>query len=138
MLPAFKLGLGGKLGDGSFYWSWIAMDDLIRVVSHVLISPAMAGPVNAVSPHPVTNNEFTKTLGRILKRPTFFTVPEGFLKLAFGQMAEEALLCSFRVMPAQLIKTGFEFNSPALDSALRRLLLLEDNNVLARQDLERF
>lgn len=122
MLPVFRWGLGGKFGDGHYYWSWITIVDVARVVEHVLESPGIAGPVNTVTPFPVTNAEFTQVLGRVVKRPTFFTVPPFALEVMFGQMADEALLCSFRVMPARLIQSGFQFKLPHLDLALRELL----------------
>jgi|SRR5947209_10411425 len=122
MLPPFRFGLGGRLGNGHQYWSWIAMDDLLSVIRHVLVNDALSGPVNAVSPNPVTNEEFTRTLGAVLGRPTFLTVPHLAVKLAFGEMAEETMLASCRVRPARLEKTGFAFQFPKLEGALRHHL----------------
>jgi hypothetical protein len=121
MLPAFRLGLGGKLGRGTQYWSWIAMDDLLEAVRHVLTSP-LAGPVNTVSPQPVTNAEFTRELALALRRPACFAVPEMAVKLAFGEMGREALLASCRAQPARLEQSGFVFRFPELRGALRHLL----------------
>ena len=122
MLPAFLLGLGGKLGDGQHYWSWIALPDLIHAVEHALDNEGLRGPVNVVSPNPVTNLEFTKTLGSVLNRPTFFAMPAFAVKLLFGQMGQEALLASFRVRPARLLANGFSFEFSQLKPALRHLL----------------
>lgn len=122
MLPAFRLGIGGKLGDGQQYWSWIAMDDLLAVINLALASEGLRGPVNVVSPQPVCNIEFTKSLGSVLHRPAFFTVPKFALKLLMGQMADEALLCSFRVKPSKLEQLGFRFQFPELNGALDHLL----------------
>jgi uncharacterized protein (TIGR01777 family) len=122
MLPPFRLGLGGRLGDGRSHWSWIALDDLLEVIQHALTNVSLHGPVNAVSPNPVTNAEFTKTLGRVLQRPTLFPVPRFAVELIFGEMGREAMLASFRVKPAKLIGAGFNFHFPELERALRHLL----------------
>ncbi|HUL51389.1 MAG TPA: TIGR01777 family oxidoreductase [Candidatus Nitrosotalea sp.] len=122
MLPAFKWGLGGKLGGGGHYWSWIAIDDVLGAIQHILKAGTLNGPVNAVSPNPVSNLEFTRTLGRVLRRPTVFAVPRFALELLFGEMAREALLSSARVKPAKLLADGFEFLFPELEPALRHLL----------------
>jgi len=122
MLPAFRLGLGGKLGQGQQCWSWIALDDLLGAIHHILQDNRLRGPVNAVSPHPVTNAEFTRTLGAVLRRPTAFTVPAFALKVLFGEMAEGALLASCRVQPSRLEETGFTFRYPDLEPALRHAL----------------
>ena len=121
MLPVFRLGLGGPLGSGSQYMSWIELDDLVRAIEHVLAAEEIAGPVNAVSPMPVTNRAFTKTLGRVLGRPVILFVPSAALRLAFGEMAEETLLASARVMPERLKATGFSFHYPELEGALRHV-----------------
>jgi hypothetical protein len=122
MLPAFKLGLGGRLGGGRSYWSWIAIDDVVSAIHHVLATESLSGPLNVVSPHPVTNLEFTGTLGRVLRRPTIFAVPRFAVELLFGEMGREALLASFRVKPSKLIGAGFNFRFPELEPALRHLL----------------
>ena len=122
MLPPFRMGLGGPLGNGRQVMSWIAIDDLVGAISHALVTESLRGPLNAVSPNPATNLEFTKTLGRVLKRPTLFPVPAFGMRLLFGQMADEVLLASARVEPIQLSATGFSFRYPTLEGALRHLL----------------
>ena len=122
ILPAFRLGRGGKLGDGQQYWSWIAIDDLLAIVDLALASETLRGPVNVVSPQPVRNVEFTKTLANAVHRPAFFTVPRFALKLLMGEMADEALLSSFRVRPAKLEQLGFRCQFPELKEALEHLL----------------
>ena len=122
MLPVFRLGLGGRIADGRAWWSWIALDDVLAVIHQALTNGALHGAVNAVSPNPVTNEEFTRTLGRVLRRPTIFPVPRFVVEALFGQMGREALLASFRVKPRRLSDSGFEFSFPDLESALRLLL----------------
>jgi uncharacterized protein len=122
MLPAFRLGLGGKLGGGQHYWSWIALDDVLSAIHHVLTDKSLNGPVNVVAPRAVTNLEFTKTLGKVLGRPTVFAVPAFAIKLLFGEMGEEAMLASSRVQPSRLQQSGFAFRFPELEPALRYLL----------------
>lgn len=122
MLPIFKWGLGGKLGNGHYYWSWIALEDVLGVVVHVLANDSLSGPINTVTPFPVTNAEFTRALAKAVKRPAFLAVPPFVLEVLLGQMADEVLLCSFRVMPARLIQSGFHFKYPSLNSAFSRLL----------------
>ncbi|MFZ5980523.1 MAG: TIGR01777 family oxidoreductase [Candidatus Zixiibacteriota bacterium] len=122
MITPFKLGLGGKFGSGRQYMSWIALEDLIEAVVYIINKRTISGPVNLVSPDPVTNAEFTKILARKLHRPAFFTVPAFVLKLAAGEMAGPLLLASARVNPTVLIKSGFKFNFPDLRAALAQLL----------------
>jgi uncharacterized protein (TIGR01777 family) len=122
MLPPFKLGVGGKLGTGRQYMSWISIDDLVGAIQHAFEKDSLSGPVNAVSPHPVTNLEFTKTLGRVLSRPTIFPVPAFAVRLMFGQMGEDLLLASARVEPARLAGSGYVFRYPVLEGALRHVL----------------
>jgi uncharacterized protein (TIGR01777 family) len=122
MLQVFRLGLGGRLGNGRTYWSWIALDDLLDVIQHALSNDSLHGPVNAVSPNPVTNAEFTKTLGRVSHRPALLPIPRFAVELLFGEMGREAMLASFRVKPVKLVETGFRFRFPELDAALRHLL----------------
>lgn len=122
MLTPFKLGAGGVLGSGQQYISWIALEDVARGLQFAIETPELAGPVNLVAPNPVTNREFTKTLGRVLGRPTIFPVPAFAAKLAFGEMAEALLLASTRVAPTALEAAGFEFQHPQLEPALRHLL----------------
>ena len=122
MLTPFRLGAGGVIGSGSQYMSWIALDDTVRAIHHALGSGSLRGPVNTASPHPVTNREFTKTLGRVLGRPTIFPMPEFAARLAFGEMADALLLSSQRVEPARLLASGYKFSWPELEPALRYLL----------------
>lgn len=122
MLTPFKLGLGGRIGSGNQYMSWIAIDDLIGAFHHALITESLRGPVNAVAPRPMTNLEFTKTLGRVLGRPTLFPMPAFAARLAFGEMADELLLASARVEPTKLASSGYRFRAPELEGALRHLL----------------
>jgi uncharacterized protein (TIGR01777 family) len=122
MLLPFKAGLGGVLGSGTQYMSWIAMDDLVGVIHHLLDRPDLDGPVNATAPGPVTNAVFTKTLGRVLGRPTLAPVPAFALRLAFGEMADATLLSSARVKPERLLATGYRFRFPDVEGALRHVL----------------
>ena len=122
MLTPFKMGAGGIIGDGNQYWSWIALDDVVGAIHHAVNTDSLEGPVNAVAPNPVSNREFTKTLGRVLGRPTIFPMPGFAARLAFGEMANELLLSSTRVEPARLAETGYAFQHPELDGALRHLL----------------
>ncbi|GDY21913.1 epimerase [Verrucomicrobiota bacterium] len=122
MLPAFRLGLGGVVGSGEQYWSWIALEDAVNAIFHLLETEALAGPVNLVSLEPATNREFTAALGAALRRPTVLPLPAFAVKLLFGQMGEEVLLSSTRVKPARLLETAFQFTRPHLDAALAHAL----------------
>jgi uncharacterized protein (TIGR01777 family) len=122
MLLPFKLGAGGRLGSGRQWMSWVTLEDVVRVLRHALESDGLSGPVNVVAPSPVTNSEFTRTLGRVLHRPTLFPVPAFALKLMLGEMAEALLLASQRVMPRRLLSNGFLFGDPQLEPALQKLL----------------
>lgn len=122
MVPVFKFGLGGRLGDGRGYWSWIALNDALGAIHRALADESLRGPVNAVSPHPVTNAEFTRTLAKVLGRPAIFPVPRFAVELLFGEMGREALLASVRVRPAKLLANGFAFRYPELEPALRHVL----------------
>jgi hypothetical protein len=122
MLTPFKLGLGGTLGSGRQYMSWVAIEDVVSAFSHLLTTETIAGPVNVVAPNPVTNREFTKTLGRVLGRPTLFPVPAFAIRLAFGEMAEDLLLAGARVKPGKLLASSYRFQHSDLEPALRRLL----------------
>lgn len=119
MLTPFRLGVGGVIGSGRQYISWIELDDLVRVIQFALHAAALSGPVNAVAPEPVTNREFTKTLGRVLGRPTVFPLPAAALRLRFGEMADEMLLGGARVTPHVLSTADFQFAYPQLEPALR-------------------
>jgi uncharacterized protein (TIGR01777 family) len=121
LLPMCRLGLGGALGSGRQYMSWIAIDDVVGAILHLLANAGVAGPVNLVAPRPVTNREFTAALGRVLGRPTLFAVPAVALRIALGEMAGE-LLGSVRAEPAALQRSGYTFRHPDLEGALRALL----------------
>ena len=122
MLPAFRLGLGGRLGAGRQFWSWILLEDLLRVIELALTESNLSGAVNTVSPAPVTNAEFTRALARALRRPALLPMPAMVVKLLFGEMGREALLASARVRPARLIQSGFAFRFPELHAALASAL----------------
>ncbi len=122
MLPVFRKGLGGRIGSGRQYMSWIALDDAIGAIQHCLANTELSGPVILASPHPVRNSEFIETLGRILKRPTLLRMPAFATRLAFGEMADEVLLASQRADPARLKASGYPFRFPELQSALEHLL----------------
>jgi uncharacterized protein (TIGR01777 family) len=123
MLTPFKLGLGGRIGSGQQWWSWIHVDDIVRGIHHVIRTESLSGPVNLVAPNPVRNAEFTKVLASVLGRPAFFPVPEFALRLAFGEMAaDELLLASQRVEPGRLAACGYTFRFRELRAALENLL----------------
>ena len=122
MLAPFKLGLGGALGAGTQYMSWIAIDDVVGAMQHLLRLDPVAGPVNLVAPDPVTNLEFTKTLGAVLGRPTVLRVPAFGLRLALGEMADEMLLASTRAWPARLTASGYRFRYANLEAALHHVV----------------
>lgn len=123
MLTPFRLGLGGVLGDGKQSMSWISLSDEVAAIHHTLVTDSLRGPVNLVSPNPVTNREFTKTLGAVLHRPAIIPVPAFAVQLLFGEMGQELLLASTRVEPRRLKSTGYRFLDPDLDTALRSLLV---------------
>ncbi|MBF0431131.1 MAG: TIGR01777 family protein [Fibrobacteria bacterium] len=122
LLPLFKKGLGGKLGSGKQYMSWISLEDTLEAFNHLLVSESLKGPVNLVAPKPVTNREFTWTLSRVLKICAHFPAPAFALKLAFGQMAREMILSSTKALPQKLEQSGFTFIHKNLESALRAAL----------------
>jgi uncharacterized protein len=122
MLPAFRMGVGGRLGSGRQWMSWIAIDDAIGAIHHALMTESLDGPVNATAPYPVTNRDFALTLGRVLGRPTILPAPATALRLAFGEMADVALLAGARVVPARLVRSGYEFRHGELEGALRFVL----------------
>ena len=121
MLTPFRLGLGGILGSGVQYMSWIMLEDIPGIISFILTEESLSGPVNAVSSCPVTNREFTKTLGRVLGRPAVCPVPAFAARLAFGEMADALLLASARVMPSRLQDSGYTFQHNDLETALKSL-----------------
>lgn len=122
MLIPFKLGLGGVIGSGNQYWSYISLDDLLAIILHALVTPSIHGPLNAVAPDPVTNETFTKTLGKVLNRPTILPLPTFLVKLLFGQMGNECFLASERVEPAVLFSTNFSHQHDNLEDVLRSIL----------------
>ncbi len=121
MLPPFRMGVGGRLGAGTQWMSWIALRDLVRVIRYAIDNSTLSGPVNTVAPQPVTNAEFTATLGRVLRRPAVVPVPALALRALFGEMAGLTMLASQRVRPARLQEAGFQFDNPSLEGALREL-----------------
>jgi uncharacterized protein (TIGR01777 family) len=122
MLPPFRLGLGGVLGSGRQYLSWIALDDAVGALQHAIRTESLRGPINTVAPQAVTNRAFTETLGRVLGRPTLLPLPAFAARLMFGEMADALLLASTRVQPAKLVASGYSFRYAELESALRHLL----------------
>ncbi|MCY3713969.1 MAG: TIGR01777 family oxidoreductase [Gemmatimonadetes bacterium] len=128
MRTPFRLALGGKVGDGRQYMSWVTRDDLVSIIRYALESDVLAGPVNAVSPQPVTNAEFTRTLGQVLRRPTPFAIPAFAVRLLFGQMGSDLLLASARVEPERLREAGFQFEHADLEAALNDLLKEKPSN----------
>ncbi len=122
MIPAFKLGLGGLLGSGEQWMSWIALEDLVRAIDFCLENEEMRGPVNLVSPEPVRQREFARSLGGLIGRPTWFNQPSWLVRLLFGQMGEETLLSSAWVEPTKLLEAGFQFQRPSIQDALQKAL----------------
>jgi uncharacterized protein len=122
MLPVFRFGLGGELGHGRQYWSWIAVQDVVRAVQRALRDERLHGAVNAVTPQAASNAEFTATLARVLRRPALLRVPAFALKMMLGEMGSAVLLASARVRPARLLETGFAFQFTNLEATLRQLL----------------
>lgn len=121
LLPAFKLGLGGSLGSGKQFLSWVAIDEIPLIVKHLITNKTVRGPVNVVSPYPLTNKEFTDILGRALKMPTLFGVPSFILKLLLGEMAKEVILSSVRVMPKRLIDHNYLFKHGRLEEYFKSI-----------------
>ncbi len=122
MLTPFRLGLGGRVGSGKQYMSWIALPDLVGAIRHAIHTEAVSGPLNGVAPAPVTNSEFTRTLGKVLGRPTLFPMPAFMARLMFGEMAEALLLSSTRVSAEKLEQSGYRFEFPDLEAALRGVI----------------
>ncbi len=122
LLLPFKLGLGGRIGSGEQYWSWVALDDVIGAMIFALENESLRGPVNTVAPTPVRNEEFVRTLGRALHRPTIFPLPEFAVRALLGEMGEELLLPSTRVAPQKLQAAGYPFHYEELDAALQAIL----------------
>ncbi len=126
MLIPYKLCLGGNLGTGQQWVSWVAIDDLIRAIEMILKKETIHGPVNVVSPNPVRQEEYSKILARLLHRPSFMKMPEWMVRLQFGILADEMLLASARVEPAKLKESGFHFKYTHLEEALKKALQIED------------
>lgn len=122
MLPPFRMGVGGRIGSGKQWMSWIALDDVVGGIKFALANDSVKGPVNFVAPVPVTNAEFTKTLWRALSRPTFFPIPAFGVRLVFGEMADALLLSSQRVEPERLKTNGYQFQFSQLEGALRHAI----------------
>jgi uncharacterized protein len=122
LLPVFEWGLGGPIGSGRQWMAWIEHDDLVRLILHAIADPSMSGPVNATSPHPVRNAEFTRALAHALHRPAFFRVPAGPLRILARDFADELLLGGQRLMPTKALASGFVFHHPTLDSAFDAIL----------------
>ena len=118
MMTPFKLGVGGVVGSGKQWMSWVSLDDAVGIVDYALENENLRGAVNVVSPNPVTNEEFTKTLGEVLYRPTFLPLPEFAVNLVFGEMGDALLIDSTRVVPKRLLDSGFKFRCPEIKSAL--------------------
>ena len=122
MLLPFKLGLGGRVGSGRQWMSWIDIEDMVGAIHHILKTDSLAGPVNVVAPNPVTNAQFTRALASVLRRPAIFPMPEFAVKLAFGEMGETVLLGSQRVEPAKLLTSGYPFRFKDLAASLQNTL----------------
>ncbi|HNR30910.1 MAG TPA: TIGR01777 family oxidoreductase [Candidatus Hydrogenedentes bacterium] len=122
MVTPFKLGLGGVVGNGRQYMSWIAIDDLVTAIDHCIACDTLVGPVNAMAPNPVTNREFTKALGKVMRRPTLLPMPAFAVRLALGEMGIALLLTSTRATPKRLLDSDFVFRHPHIEGALRALL----------------
>lgn len=126
MLPPFRMGVGGRIGSGKQWMSWIALDDVVGALKFALVNETLNGPVNFVAPGSVTNAEFTQTLGKALSRPAIFPIPAFAVRLVFGEMADALLLASQRVEPEQLTREGYKFQYLRLAEALRNVLAVAD------------
>jgi uncharacterized protein len=122
LLPLFRVGLGGRFGSGRQWWSWVTLDDVVGTYRHALTASAASGPLNATAPNPVTNAQFTATLAKVLGRPALLPVPSFGPKLLLGELADELLFASIRVHPAATESSGYSFQHPILEPALRHLL----------------
>ncbi|MER5468712.1 TIGR01777 family oxidoreductase [Streptomyces sp. NPDC002685] len=121
LFPLFRAGVGGRMGDGRQYWSYIALHDEVAAIRHLIDTESLSGPVNLTAPDPLTNREITEAMGRVLRRPTLLTAPAPLLRLALGDMAED-ILGSQRVLPTRLLESGFAFAFPSIEGALRAAL----------------
>jgi uncharacterized protein (TIGR01777 family) len=122
MLLPFKLGFGGRIGNGKQYMSWVLLDDLVSIICEAIDNESLSGPINATAPNPVSNMQFTKTLGKVLRRPTIAPLPGFVARAVLGRMADDLLLASLRVHPTKLLDAGFKFCQPELEGALRGVL----------------
>jgi uncharacterized protein (TIGR01777 family) len=122
MLRPFRFGVGGRIGKGRQWLSWIDVDDMVRAIAFLIDTPTATGPFNLVAPNPVTNLEFTRTVSQLMHRPALFPVPAAALRLLFGEMAEETLLASQRAIPAALMQAGFSFTKPTIRESLARFV----------------
>jgi len=122
LLPPFRIGAGGRMGSGRQYMSWVSIDDVVGALHHVLMTESLHGPVNVTAPEPATNEDFSRALGQVLGRPTLFPVPAAALRLLLGELADELLLASMRVLPTRLQQSGYPFRHPTLERALRHVL----------------
>ncbi|MEC4017188.1 TIGR01777 family oxidoreductase [Streptomyces sp. H27-D2] len=121
LFPLFRLGLGGRLGDGRQYWSFISLHDEVAAMRHIIDTEGLSGPVNLTAPEPLTNREVTAAMGRVLKRPTLFTAPAPALRIALGEFSQD-VLTGQRVLPRRLLDSGFSFAFPGIDATLRAAL----------------
>jgi hypothetical protein len=121
LLPLFKAGLGGRMGSGGQYWSFVSLHDEVAAIRHLIDTESLSGPFNLTAPEPLTNREITEVMGRVLHRPTFFAVPGPLLRLPLGEMSSE-ILGSQRVLPTRLLESGFSFAFPTIEGALREAL----------------
>ncbi|MGX1796724.1 DUF1731 domain-containing protein, partial [Streptomyces albidoflavus] len=121
LFPLFRAGLGGRVGDGRQYWSYIALQDHVAALRHLIDTEELTGSVNLTAPRPLTNREVTAAMGRVLRRPTPFPVPAAVLKVVLGELAGD-VLGSQRVVPARLLESGFDFRYPGIDDTLRAAL----------------
>jgi uncharacterized protein (TIGR01777 family) len=122
MLLPFQLGAGGEIGNGQQYFSWVSLDDVLGAIVHVIRTESLAGPVNVTAPHPVTNKEFTKALGKVLVRPTLIPIPTFGLRALFGEMADECLIAGQKVLPARLEAADYHFRDTEIEPTLRHIL----------------
>jgi uncharacterized protein len=127
MLPPFRLGIGGRIGSGRQYMSWITIEDLTGILDYAIHNGSLHGPVNAVSPDPLTNRDFSIMLGRVLSKPSFLALPAFAARIAFGEMADALLLASARVLPTKLKASGYTFKFPEVENALRHTLNSPDH-----------
>jgi len=122
LLPLFMYGFGAVLGSGNQYMSWVTIDDVVRAIEYILTNEDIKGPVNMVAPNPVTNREFTKTLGMVLRKPAILRIPSWAIQAVYGEMGKELLLASTRALPRRLLSSGFDFQFPCLEDGLRHIL----------------